>query len=235
MDGGRNDPVLTKTESEKAYADTQEATATLKEKPDDPEANLALGKYRCFNRGDWDKGLPMLAKGDDGKLKALAEKDIAGAASAKEQAKLADAWWNVSRGRAIYWYEQALPGLAGLEKDRVEKRIGEAGVGNVADDNTPAANALRKGLEWLISQQQSDGHWTFTTGPNPGNLANSPCCATAMALIPLLRAGYTHREGEYREVINKGLKFLAHSMTGNKIVGNLFEPGSKCMGRPSAR
>jgi hypothetical protein len=99
-----------------------------------------------------------------------------------------------------------------------------------ADDDTPAANARRKGLEWLISQQQDDGHWTFTANPNPGNLANSPCCATAMALIPLLRAGYTHREGEHREVINKGLKFLSKSMAVNSNVGKLFEPGSRMYG-----
>ena len=113
----------------KAYADAQEAIATLKDKPDDPDANVAVGKYLCFNKGNWAKGLPMLAKGNDAELKALAAKDIAGTASADEQAKLGDAWWGVSTERASYWYEQALPGLTGLEKDRVEKRV--AGISNV--------------------------------------------------------------------------------------------------------
>lgn len=65
----------------------------------------------------------MLAAGSDEELKSLAEKDVAGAASTKEQVKLGDAWWDVSKERATYWYKQALPGLAGLEKDRVEKRV----------------------------------------------------------------------------------------------------------------
>ena len=38
---------------------------TLKANPDDPEANLAVEKYTCFTKGDWDKGLPMLAKCSD--------------------------------------------------------------------------------------------------------------------------------------------------------------------------
>ena len=110
----------------KAYADAREATATLKEKPDDPDANLAVGKYLCLAKGDWDKGLPMLAKGSDEELKTLAEKDIAGADSANKRVKLGDDWWRVSKERARYWYKQALPGLTGLQRDRVEKRVEEA-------------------------------------------------------------------------------------------------------------
>ncbi len=37
----------------------------LKESPDDPAANLAVGSYLCFNKDQWERGLPMLAKGSD--------------------------------------------------------------------------------------------------------------------------------------------------------------------------
>ncbi len=125
----------------KAYADAQKAMATLKGMPDDPEANLIVGKYLCFNKGNWKKGLPMLAKGSDDTFKALAAKDVAGAANANEQVKLGDAWWdvaNVQEGmakkqvedRACYWYRQASPNLSGLTKDKVEKRINKIQVGN---------------------------------------------------------------------------------------------------------
>ena len=118
----------------KAYANAKEAMTTLKEKPDDPDANLTVGKHLCFSNGDWEKGLPMLVLGSDEKLVALAEKDIAGAASANEQAKLGDTWWEVSeeeegatrkqiQARAAYWYKQALPGMSGLKKDMVENRL----------------------------------------------------------------------------------------------------------------
>ena len=36
-----------------------------------PPANLTVGKYYCFQKGDWEKGLPMLALGQDETLKAL--------------------------------------------------------------------------------------------------------------------------------------------------------------------
>ena len=37
-----------------AYADADEAMATLKETPTDPDANVTVGKYLCFTKGDWD-------------------------------------------------------------------------------------------------------------------------------------------------------------------------------------
>ena len=81
----------------KEYADIEEAMATLKEKPNDPDANLIVGKYLCRTKGDWDKGLPMLALSSNAKVKALAERDIKGATTAEEQVKLGDAWWEVER------------------------------------------------------------------------------------------------------------------------------------------
>lgn len=91
-------------------------------------------------------------------------------------------------------------------------------------------NAIKQGLEWLAHRQQDDGHWAFTVGPNPGSLANSPNCATALALIPLLRAGHTHRDGEHREVVGKGLAFLRNSMIVENNTGRLIEPDSTMYG-----
>ena len=76
----------------------------------------------------------MLALGGDATLKALAQKDMKRPADAAEQVKLGDSWWNLAekeegaaqknlQDRAGYWYKKALPGLAGLAKDKVEKRI----------------------------------------------------------------------------------------------------------------
>ena len=120
----------------KGYEDVKAAKATLEKTPDDPEADLVIGKYLCFAKGDWEKGLPMLALGKDEGLKILAQKEVQGAASSSEQAKLGDGWWNVAEnekgsakkqihGRAGYWYRKALPGLSGVMKDKVEKRVAE--------------------------------------------------------------------------------------------------------------
>ena len=50
------------------YNAAQNAESVLKTKPDDPEANLAVGKYKCFVKADWTHGLAMLAKGSDSDL-----------------------------------------------------------------------------------------------------------------------------------------------------------------------
>jgi len=89
--------------------------------------------------------------------------------------------------RAAYWYKQALPQLAGLEKDRVEKRV--YGGGSIAGGGTPAASAIAgtaigQGLEWLIRQQNSDGHWTFAPGQTQ---AASPTVPVAQPASPLFR------------------------------------------------
>src|SRR5262249_14401733 len=86
-------------------------------------------------KGEWDKGLPMLAKGSDAKLKELAQKELAGPKDAAEQAAVGDGWWDYAEidkpgkrqlhARACYWYEQAVAGLPALAKAKVEGRLKE--------------------------------------------------------------------------------------------------------------
>ncbi len=63
----------------------------LKESPDDPEANLVVGRYACFSKSDWEKGVAMLAKSSDGTLKAAAKLE-AEASDPEKTSKAADAW-----------------------------------------------------------------------------------------------------------------------------------------------
>jgi hypothetical protein len=121
----------------KEQAAILEAEKVLADKPDDPAANLVVGKYHALTRGDQDRGLPYLAKGADATLRALAIKDQADPPGAAEQAALGDEWWNqagtasgeVKSGlqrRALYWYRLALTGkLAPTTTSRVEGRIKE--------------------------------------------------------------------------------------------------------------
>ena len=50
--------------------------ARLRTLPADPEANLALGKLYCFDRGNWEKGISMLALGSDSALRELAQREL---------------------------------------------------------------------------------------------------------------------------------------------------------------
>ena len=103
--------------------DYRKALSVLEDKPTDPAANLAAGRHLCFVKGNWDRGVPMLALGSDAALKAAAIKDLRGADSADEQAAIGDAWWDLAeakqgeerdtlRLRAGFWYRQAEPKLA---------------------------------------------------------------------------------------------------------------------------
>ena len=53
----------------KACAEAKAALAALKDNPRDPDANLVLGKHLCFAKDDWEKGLPMLARGSNAALR----------------------------------------------------------------------------------------------------------------------------------------------------------------------
>jgi hypothetical protein len=119
---------------EKEFAAVRQALAVLDERATDPVANLVVGRYRCFSKGDWEAGLPMLALGSDPALSGLAEQELVAPESADGQAELADAWWKYAETaegpakaatqiRAGRWYREALPRLAGLSKVKAERRL----------------------------------------------------------------------------------------------------------------
>jgi hypothetical protein len=110
------------------------ARAKLKRNPDDPEANVKVGKYLCLAQGKWDEGLALLAKGGDAKLKALAEKVAGEPAKPADRVAVADLFWGWAdreqgsardrlQEQARAWYWKGLPELDGLDKVRVEKRL----------------------------------------------------------------------------------------------------------------
>jgi WD40 repeat protein/serine/threonine protein kinase len=120
--------------AEKDHEAAEVARAVLRRQSDDPEANLTVGKYLCFRKGDWDAGLPLLARSGDKALREAAEADLARPGAADEQKKVGDRWWDLAeqkpvlgkthlQRRAAYWYQQAVTGLSGLTLDKVQDRI----------------------------------------------------------------------------------------------------------------
>ncbi|QOV88690.1 SUMF1/EgtB/PvdO family nonheme iron enzyme [Humisphaera borealis] len=107
----------------------------LKTAPEDPDANATVGKYKCLVRGDFDAGLPMLAKGSDGPLKAIAAADLKNPATPEAQRELGDQWWDMAakqplaadgcKARAGFWYAKAQPQLTGLVKTMVDQRLAQ--------------------------------------------------------------------------------------------------------------
>src|SRR5438445_10094342 len=62
---------------QEAYAKIKPFADKLHDDPRDPQANLVMGRYQALTKGSWEKGLPLLARGSDPALKALAAKDLA--------------------------------------------------------------------------------------------------------------------------------------------------------------
>lgn len=119
---------------QKQFEAANAALETLKNNPDDAAANLAVGRYQCLVTGDWEGGLPQLAKGSDAKLKAAAELDLTNPAEAVEQAKVGDAWWDLAEAadevsktalydRSGHWYRLAVDNVGGLTKAKIDSRL----------------------------------------------------------------------------------------------------------------
>ncbi|MBI4585704.1 MAG: LamG domain-containing protein [Planctomycetes bacterium] len=119
---------------QREYARLEVALKTLREKPGDPTANLAVGRFLCFQKESWEKGLPLLAKGQDAALKSAAEADLSAPKAALQAIKLADQWSNLAEKesgtvkkpierRALKWYRSALPNSTGLDRADIEKKI----------------------------------------------------------------------------------------------------------------
>ncbi len=121
------------------------ALEVLREKPDDPDANLTVGVWYALKLCDWEQGLPYLARCGDQALRKLAEQEInSPPVEPAEQLKLADAWWDLAQQRkdhkeadslrlhAATWYEPVQPlhlsavrGLSTLDQLRLDKRMAD--------------------------------------------------------------------------------------------------------------
>jgi hypothetical protein len=118
------------------HAKTQAALVVLQSRPDDSAALEQIGRTACFLTGRWSQGIVSLARAKDSKLQAVAKQDIADPKEPMAQAEVGDGWWEHAQAeqgrvrtvmlwRAHHWYVRAEPGLAGLHKTRIQKRVAD--------------------------------------------------------------------------------------------------------------
>jgi hypothetical protein len=134
-------------ELEALQAEAQKAKAgevTLQSNPDDPAANLAVGRY-LVAKGKLDQAVAHLAKGSDAALKAAAQKDAAAGKESDSQLQAGNGWWDAAekekegpfrkalQERARERYEAAYAAATGLSRVAIEKRL------DVLDRATSAA------------------------------------------------------------------------------------------------
>lgn len=128
----------TVNEAQQVYQSVVSSFNALQANPDNPGANLAVGRYLAFMKGNWSEGLPHLAKGSDKEIAAAAQTDLGSPQEAESQVALGNAWYAIAEKesnesmkngiilRAAEYYRKALPTLGGLAKARVEQRVQEA-------------------------------------------------------------------------------------------------------------
>lgn len=100
--------------------------------------------------------------------------------------------------------------------------------------------AVALALIWLSQHQNADGSWSIDhrKGGNcqgrcshPGQPDNCNIAATALALLPFLGAGQTHKDGKYQKNVQAGLYYLANRMKVGPNGGDLsYEPGGNMYG-----
>jgi len=120
----------------KEWNAVQAKLETLKTTPDDPAANLFVGKFFCLALEDFARGLPHLAKSGDVLWEPPAKLDLAVATGDAAACKAAAEAWEAAAGKVTdpddklavqrrekRLWEQALPRLSGLDEVRAKKRL----------------------------------------------------------------------------------------------------------------
>lgn len=160
------------------------ALETLQANSDDADAATVAGLWLCVKRGDWEQGLPHLAKGADAAVKTVAEQDLRSApAGPEEQVALGDQWWDLAQSakgslrdawlmRAGHWYRLAeADASSAVLKDKIGQRLA------VTDKIRPPTGAKPLGqrkpgeplrpnewidvLSWIAPERDgNEGAWT---------------------------------------------------------------------------
>jgi hypothetical protein len=110
---------------QREFAEVAGAHATLRRAPEDGPANLAFGRYTCFAKGDWAKGLPMLAQGSDAVLRGLAQKELREDKDSEAKLAICEGWLQQFRNEETPLRRSTLVARAGEYFDEIAPRLEE--------------------------------------------------------------------------------------------------------------
>ncbi len=159
---------------------------------------------------------PAVAKKSLEAAHELAVKEYTKIKKDAEAAAVEEAWAAFAKENG-----EELPGYSN-RSGAMKARLLKEGGGNAESEK-----AVALGLAWLARQQKADGSWVFDQGSK-----EEVTCATALALLPFLAAGETHKDarGKYTEVVKKGLGYLMkncplNGASAGKMSNNLYAQG----------
>ncbi|MEQ8615209.1 MAG: hypothetical protein RIB44_01310 [Lacipirellulaceae bacterium] len=105
-------------------------------------------------------------------------------------------------------------GLTGRSEAGRRRMVRKAG------GSRESEKAVEESLKWLARHQLPDGSWSFDHRHGscqgqcsiPGDKPELRAGATGLALLPFLGAGNTHKEGKYRQVVERGGRALVQML-----------------------
>ena len=141
----------------------REPLSILRQNPTHPDSNLIVGKYYCFSKQQWERGIPLLALGSDKQLQTLGLLELA---DSPDFLAIGDSWWDYSetvenehqkaiRAHVAGCYKKALPNVSGVNKAKLEKRLTSIEGDGSKEEQLPVLSwkqALRANLSPLHSQ-----------------------------------------------------------------------------------
>ena len=156
----------------------------LKTTPADPAGNFAVGSFFCFMKGQWERGLPYLARGENAAAKSAANAELLLPADSASPAvaSVADAWWALAAQQAAtrrahilqhagLLYQRAQPNLSGLQLILAQKRLASIGplddvAGSHDTQTVPTSSAAQTNLLRLVDPKLDalSGEWKIEGG-----------------------------------------------------------------------
>jgi hypothetical protein len=129
-----DDRVLLLKKIEKEYKKVKTLYPLAESDPPDPKACKAVGRYCAFVKGDWARGLPLLAACADEALVTVAKQDLASPKEPQAQIALGDSWHLVAdsenepaksqiQKRARYWFTKAFLNTPDNAKEPLAERL----------------------------------------------------------------------------------------------------------------
>lgn len=95
-----------------------------------------------------------------------------------------------------------------------------------AGGDASISQTIENGLEFLSKTQWPDGRWRFHEQYNTANVPpkqngkmRCDTAATGLALLSMLGAGYTHKDGKYKNEIQRGLNYLLSNQNSQSPLG----------------
>ncbi|NQT38090.1 MAG: PD40 domain-containing protein [Planctomycetes bacterium] len=134
-----------------------------------------------------------------------------------------------SRAPRVLYAEDAISLQSMLQRRQVDEQTKRDLVQKYGSPKE-SLEAIHKGLVWIKSHQRDDGRWSLHdfNGQCRGHRckghgsSKSDTAGTGLALLPFLGDGHTHKKGDYRSTVDRGLRWLIEHQ---KDDGDLFTGG----------